>query len=477
MKLIGHTQLKINNRVVFEKKNAITSWVYRATREGNFSDQMSPSAILPLSQWFDGCLLFDRNMDSIETCVDISLPDSAANITAMASNDAYSGANLKRGSKDPDGWKTIIKDGKRGIQRVWQWTGTQGNGDIGAVALTRAANGKIVFADTWNDTALQEGNPRPPIFEELSASFSPASSDADIVSISNAINLIDWEKELGYIISFDPNGGAGTVTVRSYPMATKYTHLNEEIASVLSKTPIDTYTYDTGWQGIEGTLSFTYTGNYIFVCMHFEDSRPNTLAILKINTEDGTSQIINKDLSPWGGMHLGLAGMPKDEIPMTYREENGVVVEWTAMTIDKAGTKFYKLDLLNDIAINEYTPPDLGGPNASHGAQPCYILPNGDFFRHTTGNINGIYYSAGKDKFFCVTEGTTTHPYETIQGFMGAGKNGTCIEKSWGTMKIIQFAPTISTINNLSSLARKNAGDIMQLTYTITEEEEKEDEQ
>lgn len=480
MKIYGITELLINGKTVFKKHNDITTWVQRATLQGNFANGLLSSKLYPLRQWFGGCFLFDKNMDSnliVETCV----PTDEAVIVAQAgdvTNYNTQGGLPTMGSY-MDGLSGAVEQEienvkYKGWRNVWQWAQAI-TLEVGAVALTRANNGQCPRAEVFTDTAL---NDHIYPFEVLSDNISASSTDSNINNIVSAINLIDYEKELGFIIEYDYNSGAGTVRIRTYKMNTKQVHLDGETACIIpqsaSKYEIEDVSFDTNTN--IGLPSFTYTGDYIFLY----NTDVDIFTVIKIKLEDWTWTVSNHNLTSLGGVNSrGVSFIEKDVIPMEYEETNGTPSKWNAWIIQRTlnvSAKYYKVDLLTDTLIKEYTRPDAGIHNDYHRLLPCIMLPNGDFFRWQTGHDIAPYYSKADDKFYAVwcPTGTNIIPADP-QGIMGCGKYGTAIIKANNSMRLVEFFPYISTINNLPSQVIKNAGDTMRLEYTILEREESEE--
>ena len=484
-KLVGETILVKNGKKVFHKKNTITNFVERATLDGNFHDQMDTNKIMPLEQWFSGCLLFDRNL-TVGDVLNTNMPVGEFKITAQASNDAYSGANIKRGSRDNNNTRPISD----GYQWCWEWTQGEGNGDIGAVALTRANNGAAYMGNIWSEIPLQPDRDTGvvPCIEnmmrnDIFAPPAPPATPPEYYEITYAVNCIDWDKEMAYVVSYDYNEGLGTISIKGYRMNTKQLRLMGAPGLINSTTPLVDISFDSNIDlGQTSGANFTYTGDYFFVM----NSDSNTLNIVKISATDWTHTISAHNLSDGGGVkgtsyHNTI--LPKDCIPMIYEEnDGGTVTEWKAFVIQNTGENalYVQWDLLTDTVVNTYERPDKGVENDYHDLLPCYILPNGDFFRNNTGHDHASYYSMGEDKFYAVYS-PPFEPETGLVGFMGCGYNGTVVVKMANGGQplyyLVQFFLNISTINNLDSLVTKTPSDVMQLIYRIHEVEEEEPEE
>ena len=151
MKLQGNTRLELlrDGKVVHrvEKHNVISPWLQKAIREGDFGAGIDRNKIMPLTQWFSGCILTDKaNCKSNTDPGFFGMINQDSNVIAMAGDDAYTGTNTRRGSADLSAGATgPITNGYRW---TWNWSESFGNGDINSVCLTRAELGKLHFVET-----------------------------------------------------------------------------------------------------------------------------------------------------------------------------------------------------------------------------------------------------------------------------------------------------------------------------------------
>ena len=95
MKYQGHARLDLlrDGNVVHrvEHKNDVTAFVQNAIGKGNFHNLIASSNIMKISEnWFGGCLLTDNTNDATTM-----LLDGGSTVVAQASNDSYSGTNLR----------------------------------------------------------------------------------------------------------------------------------------------------------------------------------------------------------------------------------------------------------------------------------------------------------------------------------------------------------------------------------------------
>lgn len=448
MRLKGHTELKINGKTVFEKDNALTPFVNDILLgQGNFHDLANREKLLPVKQFFEGCLLTDgANSHSTAT----SLIDHNSIVTACADNtNNYTGSSTIRGSM------VSSQDITGGHKFIWSWSGSQGNGDIGSVCLCRPILA-ISDPDYIYEGTPVEGNP---INEYLGDYIAYTDSDSDIVDIMKAIRIIDYDRELAYTITH-PVAGDGTfteVTIKAYSINTYQNHLSGEVAKIRSKTPVSetTLTLDSALHS--SYVSFSWTGDNIHI-------------IGAVNANQLIDYIV--DVESW---------TIDSKITRTYSElttfselSTGGVIVKDSVIVDETNRYFYafaypvgspdlslvRLSMDSDVVlevIGTYNIIDID-------SAPSLWLGNGDFIKFGMGNDSlALFYHAGKgyvvswDKVSCNAICGTNH--------------GTAVFLEPNGMVLGTVYPFITTVNNLNSLVTKRPGDVMTLEYTITEVE------
>lgn len=450
MRLKGHTKLEINNKVVFEKDNDITEWVSKALHEGDYGGLFPETWKMPLSQWFSGCILTrGTNTNTLATmCL-----DSGFEITAQASDGDYSGTNTKRGRKS-----SATGAVANGYKFVWEWNGNEGNGDIASVCLTRANNGGLRFGDTYTEIA-NDNDVKSVI--EIAAGWTPSTytADTDIQDITNAINVIDYENEVGYAVTL---ADTTHVSIKGYALNTKLLHLDGVNGCAVSATPIvdETITLDSSAVNVNVSVSFTGDEMHLFII-----DGTSTITDYVVDTSDWT---YTKEVHDFSNDNLTfLTGMSdavilKDAIPVKINEGAGTFYAW-ALASDE---KYYKLDMVNDIALRSYNNPLAGLPNVSVLQGSSLTLPNGDFITSYAPQY-AIYFNYAADTMKAVTN-NSVGAYRNLS--LNGNEYGTLIDHlQTAGLAVGTCFPYVSTVNNLQSLATKNAGDQMRLTYTITE--------
>jgi hypothetical protein len=98
MSLQGKARLSLFRKGIevhrVEKKNTITGYVQNAITKGNFNMSIPNSAIMPLSQWFDGCVLISGTNDA-----SLGMIAHNSDVVACAGNTADAGStDIRRGN-------------------------------------------------------------------------------------------------------------------------------------------------------------------------------------------------------------------------------------------------------------------------------------------------------------------------------------------------------------------------------------------
>lgn len=433
---------KVVHRV--EHKNTITPWVKNAMNKGNFNFAISPEKIVPLKQWYGGCLLTDKDNDPT-----ISMIAQDSNVVAQASNNAYMGTNLRRGSFNTN----ESRDVTGGYRFVWDWTTSQGNGTIKSVCLTREAFGAT---DITSDFSA----PSADCIEYLSPRTIRGSS------MPGYITVLDYERERAFSVVYDSTSGSEKITIKEYFINTFRYHLTGKFGDAISL--VNTHEISqviSNWSGEYTSVS--YTGDYFYIFRVYNNA--GTMDEYKISTADWTCV---KTVHTFNGVyfrnHTNTGGyLQKDLIP---------VIDGYAWAYSYNNSKIYKLNLSNDADVVEYANPIATVSNHLSYNGPAVLLPNGDWYKFNTAFGEGtaaVYHH--NDTFFRV-RGNVISGNDWGEGTpsIHANQYGTCITtaisddytngQNW---LISTLYPYVSTVNNLETAVTKASDLTMKLTYEV----------
>jgi len=154
---------------------------------------------------------------------------------AYASNNVNSGSNVARGSLN----QTESKKLDNGYKFVWEFTPSQGNGNIAAVALTSALGGQNAFGSAAGDASTFL------LLKKVDIGDIPKAKQ---MTLFEAVEL-DFEKNLLYSITF----GTSSVTITKIRIPVFNIGLNEKL---------DDTTYTVLEEQTLTTESFTFLGDY-----------------------------------------------------------------------------------------------------------------------------------------------------------------------------------------------------------------------
>ena len=154
---------------------------------------------------------------------------------AYASNNVNSGSDVARGSLN----QTESKKLDNGYKFVWEFTPSQGNGNIAAVALTSALGGQNAFGSAAGDASTFL------LLKKVDIGDIPKARQ---MTLFEAVEL-DFEKNLLYSITF----GTSSVTITKIRIPVFNIGLNEKL---------DDTTYTVLEEQTLTTESFTFLGDY-----------------------------------------------------------------------------------------------------------------------------------------------------------------------------------------------------------------------
>lgn len=424
-----------------KKKNSITPWVQNAIGAGNFHSMMEQGKIMPLSRWFNGCQLFDKEH---ENALSTSMMDYDANVVACAGSGTNAGDlnnNTKLGifQSEPSG---ITADGK-GYQFVWEWGTAYGNGDIKSVCLTRDV---LAIADMAK--ADETG-------KSVTLPFFDVMGSIDMYGVTDSISscqIIDYAKGRAYRIGRAPT--ETNLTIEEFDLSTNYLKVNGEAGRLIRKIG-DTHSY-SGLTGLSANrCSANYTGDAIRI---FWFDYSEKIYEVTISTSTWTMSSITKHT--YAGASFSDTGnyIKKDKLPLIG---NYLYI----LSIDTS--KIYKCNLTSTQIEATDNPIYTLNLRRNRPMGASVVLPNGDLY----WNMN--YY----DNYGLLLHNDTWHavraiPYVTPDDEMnGISGNvyGTLIPTMQRGSSLVVPYGYVSTVNNLGQTYTKNSSMSMRLIYTVTE--------
>lgn len=377
-------------------------------------------------------------------------PSTAVLPVAYASNDVNATADTARGSMNLVESRALDD----GYKFVWEFTPSQGNGTIAAVALTSAKGGNAVYGSAVNSTAgylkLREVKLETQTNDELALLYSAVE--------------VDFENNVMYSLRFVDS----SVIVRKLRLPVFTLGLNDKLddttVTVLEENTIhcSVFSFGTGYTPY-GDFLDGHNGYWYGFSNSPNSSGDATMKWIKIKKDDltfteGTWTLTNAYLKAIGSFKLD-----------TYvnRAIRGVIRNGYLYLVNYDADGIYKINLSNvtDITLisfgftSEYR--TLSGSSTS---QCCMTLINDliigyDFI--VTAN-DTVIQIAGSSRFPYI--GTPLFQYkEFLTGF--GGNYGSDYQSTWLLM------PYLASINNLSQAIVKNADKTMKITYTLTEQE------
>ena len=458
MKYQGHARLDLlrDGKVVHreEHKNDVTAFVQNAIGKGNFHNLISSNNIMSIfGNWFGGCLLTDNTNDATTM-----LLDGGSTVVAQASNDSYSGTNLRRGNVNTADSQVITG----GYKFVWEWDTTRGNGTINSVCLTRPQIARMDFSTTavTEDVGVAIDNLTNGYF---------AAVDTTICNC----NVIDYETEKGYQVTYS----SGKITIKEFNFSCKALHL---------LTPL----YGAVQNGSDHTISRT-VANY-------------AIASASVSYDD-TNKVLH--LLTWSGNKLNDYAINTANLDActatthtiadvtffnTVATVNTTILRRDVILIDNgyawamvnSGQKIVKIDLTNNVVSSEYNNPiyTVGGSASTDNNGSFMKLTNGDIYKF--GNVRNVDSPAGgiepcvyyHNGIMFYAKNYNISRYQSEVGFH-SNNYGTFVRTAGSSTSVNTFYragvatcfPYVSTICNLNNSVTKNAGLTMRLDYSVTE--------
>ena len=418
---------------------------YKAS--GQYDDQMMwNDTLIPICpNMIGGILLYSsaltENADNI-------FPSSAVLPVAYASNDVNATADTARGSMNLTESKALDD----GYKFVWEFTPSQGNGTIAAVALTSALGGKTVYG---NDINSSFG------YLKVKETRLETQTDDELALLYSAVE-VDFENNVMYSIRFVDS----SVIVRKLRLPVFSVGLNDRLndvtCEILEETTLhcSVFSFTTGYTPY-GDFLDGHDGYWYGFSNSPNSSGDATMKWIKIKKSDltfteGTWTLTNAHLRAIGSFKID---------SYVNRAVRGVIRNGYLYLQNYDCDGVYKINLSN---ITDITLIPLGFTSANRAlsgssTSQCMMTMINDFiiaydFILTANDT--VIPLAGAARFPYL--GTPMFQYKEFLTGWG-GNYGTDCHTTWLLM------PYLASINNLAQAIVKNADKTMKITYTLTE--------
>ena len=406
--------------------------------------------------WNDSLLPICPNMIGGILLFSKALTEDGANIyemsdnlpVAYASNNVNSTANTARGSLNLTE-SLALSDG---YKFVWEFTPSQGNGTITAVALTSALGGQNAYGSLVADASA---------FLQLKVADIGSLSEANKMVLFEAAEM-DFEKDLLYSITYEN----ASVRIRKIRIPVFSIGLNEKLDdstfTVLDDQTLNTATFEfLGDYTKYGEFMDGKDGYWYGFSNEGNSSGDATMLWVKISKTDysfteGQWTLSNAYLMDVGNRELG--SFPERYVKCCVR--NGYLY---VPAYNKKG--IYKINLENstDVTLIEFGFTSKWKPLCEAGTCELYLTLIGDL-------IVGGDFQITADDTVIQTQGSArlnnaATPLFQYKNFL-IGWGGS-YGNEYRTAYLL--TPYLASINNLSSAVVKTVDKTMKITYTLTE--------
>lgn len=420
---------------------------YKASGEYDDAVLWNESLLPICPNMIGGILLFSKtleeNSDNIYVQSD-NLP------VAYASNNVNSTSNTARGSLNLTESKTL----DNGYKFVWEFTPSQGNGTIAAVALTSALGGQNGYGSLVGDASA---------FLQLKVVNLDVVEDAKKMALFETVE-VDFENNMLYSITAEDS----SVSVRKIRVPIFSIGLNEKLDdstyTVLENHTITTETFRfLGSYTLYGEFMDGKDGYWYGFSNEGNSSGSATMVWIKISKEDysfteGEWTLSNAKLMDVGNRD-GNSTYPERIVKCCVR--NGYLY---VPAYDKKG--IYKINLANpaDVTLVEFGFTSKWKPLCDSGSCEVYMTLIGDLI------VAGDFQITAEDEVIH-TQGSArlndaATPLFQYKHFL-VGWGGS-YGNEYRTAYLL--TPYLASINNLSSAVVKTVDKTMKITYTLTEE-------
>ena len=394
-----------------------------------------------------GILLFPKALEEDAA----HIYESSGNLpVAYASNNVNTTADTARGSLNQSESKAL----ENGYKFVWEFTPSQGNGTIAAVALTSAQGGQGGYGSLVGDAGA---------FLQIKKLDIGSLGNAEQAVLFEAVEM-DFEKDLLYSVAFEDS----SVRVRKVRIPifsiglnekmddSTYTVLEDHAVQVENFQFLGSYTkygefldgQDGYWYGFSNEANSSGNARLLWVKVSKEG----------YSMTEGEWTLSNAKLMAVGERNM-TGSSPERKCRCCMR--GGYLY---VPANDKKG--IYKINMSNsaDVSLIDFGFTSKMKPLCDSGTCELYLALVGDLI------VGGDFQVTVDDKVV-QTQGSArlgsaaTPLFQYKQFLVGWGG-------SYGNEYRYMYllTPYLATINNLSSAVVKDANKTMKITYTLTEE-------
>lgn len=420
---------------------------YAATGEYDDAVLWNESLLPICPNMIGGILLFSNTLEEDADNIYVGSDNLPV---AYASNNVNSTSNTARGSLNLTESKAL----DNGYKFVWEFTPSQGNGTIAAVALTSALGGQNGYGSAVGDAST---------FLLLKAADIGDMAKARQMVLFEAVE-VDFENNLLYSITAEDS----SVIVREIRIPVFTIGLNEKLDDstykVLENHTITTETFHfLGSYTSYGEFMDGKDGYWYGFSNEGNSSGSAVMVWIKISKEDysfteGQWTLSNAKLMDVGNRD-GAASFPERVVKCCVR--NGYLY---VPAYNKQG--IYKINLGNsaDVTLIEFGFTSQWKPLCGSGSCEVYMTLIGDLI------VAGDFQITADDTVIH-TQGSVrlndaaTPLFQYKHFLLGWGG-------SYGNeyRNMYLLTPYLASVNNLSSAVVKTVDKTMKITYTLTEE-------
>lgn len=416
--------------------------------EAQYSGLIWQGNLLPICpNMIGGILLFSK---ALEENADNIYPASDNLPVAYASNDVNSTANTARGSLN----LTESRKLDNGYKFVWEFTPSQGNGTIAAVALTSKLGGQNAFGSLVNDASTFL------LIKDVNIS---AMTAARQMVLFEAVEM-DFEKNLLYSISFKDS----SILIRRVRLPVFHIGLNEKL---------DDSTYTLLEEKAIPAQTFRFFGDYARKGEFMDGKDGYWYGFSNVENASGNAAMVWTKISKADcSMTEGQWTLPNAKLmSVGERNDSSSYPERTIRCCMRKGYLYvpaynkkgiYKISVANasDVTLIDFGFTSKWKPLCESGSCEVYLVLIGDIILAGDFQVladDTIVHTQGSPRL----NDSATPLFQYKEFLVGWGG-------SYGSeyRNIYLLTPYLASINNLSSAVIKTADKTMKITYTLTEE-------
>lgn len=458
LKLKGHATIQLfeEGKEVkrIEEDNLVTDAV-QTIFSSQFFGNGDLRSLTPVRNLFGGVYCFQNSLE--ETASNVRPPSQQTNpLVAHAGQESHATSSPYRGN--PNSIESGITQDGKGYRFVWDWSTSQGNGTISALALTmsRFGNTGLISSDS---------NQSPLMFSAVGKTVEGPSGFGGSGTAYNRGYSLQVPR------TYDPETGEGLAI---YPTSTTLEFIKVRANTTkffLNDSVVEFVEEEAQTVNLTSSKNARYSAlveddnNYYYI--YISSNGTASIAMDRISKSDFSVTAQNFTIADGAVARFD----SNNNLSAACNGHPYISYDGRYLYLPSTDFSFYRVEIANTANITKlnsnltswktiaYSSSVTGACVINEGLiAGCYFIINGDNVTATAA-------------FMGATDGSVVHEFAVANRYPALVKQGIANSNAETIARGLGVLPYLATINNLSNPVTKTPAQTMKITYTLTQVE------